>query len=116
MPTPSGHTKAILASKVTGTDVYGANGEKIGHVEDIALDKTSNEILFAVVGFGGFLGIGEKFHALPWAALDYAPEKEGYSTRLSKAQLEAAPTYRLEDVTKNDGIGQTAKDYYSPLL
>lgn len=116
MPTPSGHTKAIFASKVTGADVYGADGEKIGHVEDVALNKTSNEILFAVLGFGGFLGVGEMFHPVPWAALDYSPERGGYVTAFTRAQLEAAPTYRLEDLTRNDGAAAAAKDYYDRLM
>lgn len=116
MPTASGHTNAILASRVTGTDVYSSAGEKIGHVEDIALSKTSNEILFAVVGFGGFLGIGEMFHALPWKALDYNEQREGYVTGLTKEQLQAAPTYRLDDLTKNDGAFASSKDYYAPYI
>ena len=54
MPTASGHTKAILASRVQGTDVYNKAGESIGEVKDIVLDKTSNQIMYAVVGFGGY--------------------------------------------------------------
>src|SRR5215471_6229893 len=78
MPTPSGHTSAILASKVQGKSVYNTKGEKIGHVEDIVLDKMSNSIEFAVLGFGGVLGMGEKFHPVPWALLDYSPDMGGY--------------------------------------
>ena len=70
MPTPSGHTSAIRASKVKGTSVYNTAGESIGTVEDIVLNKTSNDIMFAVLGFGGFLGIGEKYHPVPWSLLD----------------------------------------------
>jgi hypothetical protein len=62
MTTASGHTSAIRAKKVIGTTVKNSAGEKIGQVEDIVLDKTSNKIIFAVVGFGGFLGMNEKFH------------------------------------------------------
>src|SRR5207248_6462476 len=61
MPTPSGHTTAILASKVRGTPVYNSEGDKIGTVEDVVLDKMSNNIMFAVLGSGGVLGMGEKF-------------------------------------------------------
>ena len=58
MPTPSGHTDAIAASRVIGTEVYNAAGDHIGTIEDVMLEKTSNGIMFAVIGFGGFLGIG----------------------------------------------------------
>jgi len=54
MTTASGHTSAIRAKKVIGTTVKNTAGEKIGQVEDIVLDKTSNSIVFAVVGFGGY--------------------------------------------------------------
>lgn len=114
MPTPTGHTRAILASKVSGTNVYNNSGEKIGHVEDIVLDKMSNEVKFAILGFGGFLGIGEKFHAVPWSILDYKPESEGYVIGLTREALEGAPTYRLEDLTKEDGKAQAdSQSYYS---
>ena len=57
MTTSSGHTTAILASKVKGTTVYNDAGDKIGTVEDVVLDKTSNRIMFAALGYGGVLGI-----------------------------------------------------------
>src|SRR4051794_35739983 len=75
MPTGSGHTKAILASKVKGTPVYNVGGDRVGHVEDIVLDKKSDKIIFAALGFGGVLGIGEKYAPVPWSMLDYQPDK-----------------------------------------
>jgi len=114
--TPSGHTSAILASKVTGTAVFNTAGESIGQVQDVVLDKMSDKILFAVVGFGGFLGIGEKYHPLPWSQLDYDENRGGYVVSLSREQLEGAPSYELADLTKPDGaVGENAKDYYSSL-
>jgi sporulation protein YlmC with PRC-barrel domain len=114
--TASGHTAAILASRVQGTAVYNAAGESIGHVEDIVLDKTSDKIMFAVVGFGGFLGIGEKYHPLPWASLNYSEDRGGYVVSLSKEQLERAPSYDLNELTKPEGgIGRRAAEYYGNL-
>lgn len=113
MPTPSGHTSAIRASKVKGTSVYNTAGESIGTVEDIVLNKQSNDIMFAVLGFGGFLGIGEKYHPVPWSLLDYDENKGGYVVRLSKEVLKAAPTYDMDDLTKHDGqIRDKSYDYY----
>ena len=74
MPTVSGHTNAIRAGKAIGTNVYDLTGNKIGDVKDIVLEKTANNILFAVIGFGGVLGIGEKYHPVPWSELDYDPQ------------------------------------------
>jgi sporulation protein YlmC with PRC-barrel domain len=113
MPTPAGHTRAILASKVKGTSVYDRSGEKLGHVEDIVLDKMSNEILFAVLGFGGILGAGEKYYPVPWAVLDYDTDKDAYLVPFGEGELKKAPTYRLEDLTRNDGAAlTTSSDYY----
>src|SRR5512140_2592516 len=105
MPTPSGHTTAILASKVKGTPVYNTNGDKIGTVEDIVLDKMSNNIMFAVLGSGGVLGMGEKYQPIPWSVLEYNSEKGGYIVPLDKKMLDDAPAYRMEDLTRDDGNG-----------
>ena len=116
MTTASGHTSAILASKVKGTAVYNDNGDKIGTVEDIVLDRESNQILFAALGFGGLLGVGEKYYPVPWSLLDYDEEKGGYVVPLSKDRLKSAPAYDLKDLTKHDGslgaIRETTYDYY----
>lgn len=111
MTTATGHTQAILASRVIGTSVYNTQNEKIGSIEDVLLDKESNNIIFAVVGFGGFLGIGEKYHAIPWATLDYVPEQGGYVVPFTREQLEAAPVHDLNDLTKDDGLAARDASY-----
>jgi sporulation protein YlmC with PRC-barrel domain len=114
MPTPSGHTTAIRASRVIGTEVKDNGGNVIGKIEDLILDKTDNAIMFAVVGFGGVLGMGEKFHPVPWSALDFDPEFSAYVVPISKQQLETAPADTIKELTKNDGTGirDRAVDYY----
>lgn len=111
MTTHSGHTSAIPASRVIGTNVYNTSGEKIGSIEDVMLDKTSNGIMFAVIGFGGFLGIGEKYHAIPWSALDYEKNQGGYVVPFSREQLEAAPAYSINDLTSDDGTRARNESY-----
>lgn len=103
MPTATGHTSVIRAKKVIGTSVKNTAGEKIGQVEDIVLDKLSNNIVYAVVGFGGFLGVNEKFHPVPWSALDYNEAEDSYVVPFSKEQLQSAPADSLEKLTKADG-------------
>ncbi len=108
MTTASGHTDAIRASRVIGTNVYNTEGQHIGTIEDVMLEKTSNNIMFAVIGFGGFLGIGEKYHAIPWSSLDYATSQGGYVVPFTREQLEAAPSYDIDDLSGSDG--RTARD------
>ena len=113
MPTPSGHTRVIAASKVKGTSVYGTDGHKIGNVEDVFLDKMTNNIMFAALGLGGFLGIGEKYHPVPWSILDYDEAKNGYIIPYSKEELKAAPAFELAELKRNDGaIRDEAFTYY----
>jgi len=114
MPTATAHTSAIRATKVIGTNVYNGAGDKIGKVEDVVLDKQSNNIMFAVVGFGGFLGMNEKFHPLPWSTLDYQKAKDGYVVNVSKDQLKAAPADGIDELTNMDGNSLRDKiyDYY----
>lgn len=115
MPTPGGHTRAILASRVFGTPVFSTQGERIGTVEDVVLDKMSNNIMFAVLGSGGVLGMGEKFRPVPWSILDYSAEKGGYVIPVSRDTLDNAPAYRMEELTADDGetaIRAEAFTYY----
>jgi sporulation protein YlmC with PRC-barrel domain len=114
MTTSSGHTSAILASRVKGTAVYNNGGDKIGTVEDIVLDKQSNQIMFAALGFGGVLGMGEKYYPVPWSMLNYSEDKGGYVVPLDKDSIKNAPAYDLKDLTKHDGsLGNIREQTYS---
>jgi sporulation protein YlmC with PRC-barrel domain len=114
MTTASGHTSAIGAKHVIGTAVFNTKGDKIGQVEDIMLDKKSNNIMYGVVGFGGFLGIGEKYHPIPWTSLDFSEDKDGYIVPFTKEQLTQGPAHSLKELTEQDGYGprNAAYDYY----
>ncbi|HHY51334.1 MAG TPA: PRC-barrel domain containing protein [Alphaproteobacteria bacterium] len=114
MPTATGHTNAIRAERVIGTDVKDSEGNVIGKIEDIILEKTDNKIMFAVIGFGGVLGMGEKFHPLPWSVLDYVPEENAFVVPYTAEQLKQAPANTIDELTKDDGqwARDTAYDYY----
>lgn len=114
MTTASGHTSAIRAKKVLGTNVKDTSGQTIGKIEDVMLDKQSNSIMYAVVGFGGFLGMGEKYHPVPWGQLDYNESEGAYVVPYTKEQLKAAPADSLEALTRDDGSAyrDRAYEYY----
>lgn len=117
MVTASGHTSAIRAKKVIGTHVKDKSGQKIGEIEDVVLDKQSNNIMFAVVSFGGFLGAGEKFHPIPWAALDYDESESAYTVPYTKDQLQAAPAGSVAELVREGGLTvreQTYSYYKTP--
>ena len=68
----------ISADKVQGTEIYNTNGDHLGEVESIMIDKLSGKVGYAVVTFGGFLGIGAERRAMPWSVLDYDVDRGGY--------------------------------------
>ena len=114
MTTATGHTSAIRAKKVIGSEVKDTSGATIGKVEDIMLDKQSSNIMYAVVGFGGFLGMGEKYHPVPWSQLDYRKSEGAYVVPYTKEQLKAAPADSLDELTRDDGMAyrDRAYEYY----
>lgn len=97
METLDENATVISASKVTGTSVYNTQGDQLGEIYDVMVDKRSGKIAYAILSFGGFLGIGEKQHPLPWSALTYDETKGGYVVNLDKRQLENAPTMDPDD-------------------
>ena len=111
MTTATGHTSAIRAKKVIGTNVTNNAGDKIGQVEDVVLDKQSNNIMFAVVSFGGFLGAGEKYHPLPWSVLDYDENENAYVVPYSKEQLQEAPAGSVSELVREGGISTRDKAF-----
>ena len=103
----------ISAGKVQGTAVFNLEGERLGHVEDVMLHKVSGKVAYAVMAFGGFLGMGETSHPLPWTILKYDTEKRGYVVPLSRSQLEAAPTVPQSEIGEDDaGWGERVHAFY----
>lgn len=111
MTTAQGHTQAIRAKKVIGTDVKDSTGDKIGKIEDVVLDKLSDNIMFAVVGFGGVAGMGEKFHPIPWSILNYEKDEDAYVVNMTKDQLKQAPADTIEQLTSSDGEAYRDRSY-----
>ena len=112
-PTSITTASLIAGQKIKGTTVYNLAGEKLGTVDDIMIDKVSGRAIYAVMSFGGFLGMGEKFHPLPWATLKYDDRKGGYVVNLDKKLLQGAPTYNAGTEFKwTPDYGRTVDTYY----
>jgi sporulation protein YlmC with PRC-barrel domain len=109
--------RLIAASKVNGTNVYNTAGEKLGSVYDVMLDKVSGRAEYAILSFGGFLGIGEKYHPLPWDQLKYDILRGGYVVGLDRSRLEGAPAYSAGEVGAwDEARGRNVDTYYEGLL
>jgi hypothetical protein len=104
----------IGSDKVEGTAVYGADGKKIGSVERIMIDKISGKTAYAVITFGGFMGIGEDYYPVPWPTLKYDTELEGYRVNLTADKLKGAPKYAKQQSWdwSNRSNDKLIYDYY----
>lgn len=108
-------TVALIGSdKVEGTAVYRADGTKIGRIERVMIEKVSGEVAYAVMSFGGFMGIGEDYYPLPWSALTYNPELDGYEVNVSEEQLKGAPRFTQHETWdwSSPDRAKTLHDYY----
>jgi hypothetical protein len=102
----------IAADKVEGTDVYNASGEKLGTVDHIMIDKVGGRVCYAIMSFGGFLGLGESYHPLPWQTLKYDTSQSGFVVAMDKKKLEAAPYYTGTDFNWTPEYGRKVDQYY----
>jgi hypothetical protein len=112
-------TASLIGSdKVEGTAVYGPDDRKIGTVQRVMIDKISGKVAYAVVSFGGFLGMGEDYYPMPWPKLDYDTSLGGYRVDITEDQLKGAPKFnRSTDWNWSDrSRDRTVYDYYKTPL
>lgn len=83
----------ISSDRVAGTDVFNPAGDSLGSIDYLVIDKRSGNVRYAVLEFGGILGMGSDRYPLPWNLLKYDTDKQGYVVPLEKEQLGAAPRY-----------------------
>lgn len=103
----------ISSDRVEGTAVYNVNGDKLGSIDDLMIDKLSGQVRYAVMEFGGFLGMGTDRYPLPWSMLKYDTQFDGYVVPVDKSQLEKAPSYSSDETPEySDEYGRKVHDHY----
>lgn len=106
-------TELIASNKVEGTAVYGRDGKKLGEVTNFMVGKRSGRVAYAVMTFGGMMGIGTSHYPLPWSSLDYDTSKGGYVVDITKEQLKDAPSHGAgDDPFADPGYGRRVSDYW----
>ncbi|MEP7062533.1 MAG: PRC-barrel domain-containing protein [Betaproteobacteria bacterium] len=106
----------ISSDKVEGTSVYNSTGDKLGSIDDLMIDKISGKVQYAVMDFGGFLGMGADRYPIPWSMLKYDTSLGGYRVPLDKTKLDAAPKYPEDRIPEYDtGYTGRVDNYYGPL-
>lgn len=103
----------IASDKVEGTAVYNREGDRLGHISNLMVDKRSGQVRYAVLSFGGFLGLGNDHYPLPWSMLEYDTGKGGYLVDLTKEQLNDAPRHMPGmQPDYDETYGRTVFSYY----
>lgn len=104
----------ISSKRVEGTNVYSTSGDKLGSIDEVMINKQSGHVAYAVLEFGGFLGIGTDRYPVPWKLLDYDTGKDGYVVPIDKSRLEAAPHHARDAAPEYDeAYGRKVYDYYN---
>jgi PRC-barrel domain len=119
MVTETSETGSLIGSdKVEGTAVYGANDTKIGSIERVMIDKMSGKVSYAVLSFGGFLGVGDEHYPLPWQSLKYDTNLGGYRTGITETQLKGAPKYGNDNAWNwgDPARARSVNDYYGVAI
>jgi len=112
MATASSTHDVISSDRVEGTTVYNQAGEKLGTIDDLMIDKVSGQVRYAVMEFGGFLGMGTDRYPIPWSMLKYDTSQDGYVVPLDKAKIEGAPSYAEGQVPDYDDTYRASVDKY----
>ena len=111
------YAHALISSRrVEGTPVYNRAGDKLGTIHSVMIEKRSGKVAYAVMSFGGFLGLRGRVHPIPWELLTYDVDRDGYVVDVTREQLEGAPTMHLDsDDRPVDESYDEATRYYGTM-
>ena len=110
-PTAAGTSNPLIAgARVAGTDVYNSAGDHLGEIYDVMLDKQSGKVAYAIMSFGGFLGLGEKYHPIPWSMLDYDVGEGRLCRAADPGEARGGPDVRQPKASQIGKIALTASE------
>jgi len=101
----------ISSEDIQGTEVYGADGKNIGEIDHLIIDKVSGRVAYAVMSFGGFVGLGHSHYPIPWGALTYDTSLNGFPTNITEQQLKDAPEFSDDAWQNRDWETRTHMHY-----
>ncbi|MDO9460991.1 MAG: PRC-barrel domain-containing protein [Alphaproteobacteria bacterium] len=101
----------ISSDDVQGTDVFDIKGSHIGEIDHLIIEKMSGRVIYGVLSFGGFIGLGKSHYPIPWKKLTYDKSKGGFCTDISEEQLRDAPEFR-EDSWSDREWESSIHSYY----
>ena len=101
----------ISSEDVEGTNVYDMADTKIGSIDHLMIEKAAGKVTYAVMSFGGFLGLGHSHYPVPWSALKYDTRLNGYVTGITERQLKDAPSFTDDSWSNRNWETQTHQHY-----
>lgn len=101
----------LSTSSIVGTNVYNREGESLGDIKDLMIDTNEGKIAYAVLSFGGFLGLGDKYFAMPWDAFTVDKQNERLILNVDKERLENAPGFDKDNWPDNSNHDYLTKVY-----
>jgi sporulation protein YlmC with PRC-barrel domain len=101
----------ISSEDVQGTEVYGPDGKNIGKIDHLIIDKVSGRVAYAVMSFGGFMGLGHSHYPIPWTALTYDTSLVGFRTAITEQQLRDAPEFSDDSWQDREWESRTHRHY-----
>lgn len=112
--TTTSSTRVLSAASLSGNAVVNAQGEDLGNIKELMLDINRGKIAYAVLSFGGFLGLGDKLFAIPWNAMTVEADKDRFVLDVPKERLEEAPGFDEDNwpETGDDTWLGEVYDYY----
>jgi sporulation protein YlmC with PRC-barrel domain len=108
--------EVVRTEDVIGKTVLSPIHEKLGQIEEIVLDKVSGQARYVVLSFGGFLGLGDKWFAIPWKAISYDLDEDAFILSIAKEKLDNAPGFDKNHWPNmaSEDFSQTINKYYNP--
>jgi hypothetical protein len=106
-------SRVIASNKVEGTAVYGRDSHRLGSIYNFMVDKRSGKVEYAVMTYGGFLGMGTRYYPLPWDILSYDTRLGGYRVEMVERDLERAPSFdRSTEPSFDTSYGRRVRGWY----
>jgi hypothetical protein len=108
--------RLISSDKVHGTAVVDRDGKTLGHIQSFMVDKYTGRVAYAIMTFGGTLGLGASLFPLPWPLLDYDVSKDGYALDITKQQMASAPRFEASNQPEfTPDYRRTVISFYRPM-
>lgn len=105
-------TSLLMTAKTSGLDVRSRDGDKLGHVDAVMVDKASGQTAYAILSLGGFLGMGKSYYPVPFSLVAYDPPNDHYVVTADRRLLEGGPSWANNAPDFDKAYADRVSNYY----